>query len=275
MLKRILVGVNESEFSRAAVEVALDWAGRHKASVVGLAIVDVPRLLAPQPVPLGAGVYKVDRDEIVLKNAREAAQRVATEFSTRCAAANIPFDVQTCDGDPAEVLSREAQRADLLIVGRKSPTHEFGETPSPVLDHLLRHMSRPVLCVPARCAAGTPVLVAYDGSCPAAKSLQAFQAIGLAGSRKIHLLSIPREPHDRHEAELAAQYLQLHGHEVQLHVETSSAPPADVVLAAAERLGAGVIVMGSFGRGKLQQFFFGSTTKALLAKSTVPMFLYH
>jgi nucleotide-binding universal stress UspA family protein len=58
-------------------------------------------------------------------------------------------------------------------------------------------------------------------------------------------------------------------------VETSSAPPADVVLAAAERLGAGVIVMGSFGHGKLQQFFFGSTTKALLAKSTVPMFLYH
>jgi nucleotide-binding universal stress UspA family protein len=275
MLKSVLVGINESEFSRAAVEVALDWASRHQASLVGLAVVDVPHLLAPQPVPLGAGAYKVDRDEIVLKNARETVERLVAEFSTRCTAANVPFRTLSQDGDPAEVLSREAQRADLLVVGRKAPSHEFGQSPSPVLDHLLRHISRPVLCVPAQCRAGTPVLVAYDGSCPAAKSLQAFQAIGLASRREIHVLNLPRESHDRHEAELAVEYLQLHGHEAKLHVETSSASPADVILAAAERLGAGVIVMGSFGRGKLQELFFGSTTKALLAKSTVPLFLYH
>ena len=84
-----------------------------------------------------------------------------------------------------------------------------------------------------------------------------------------------RDPRDRHLGELAVEYLKLHGHEVHLHVESSQGTAAAVILGEAKRLGAGIIVMGSFRQSQVKEFFFGSVTKSVLRDSTVPLFLYH
>jgi nucleotide-binding universal stress UspA family protein len=119
------------------------------------------------------------------------------------------------------------------------------------------------------------VLVAYDGSPQAAKTLHAFQASGAAAGRPIHLLRVCDDPRDRHDLELAADYLKLHGHDAMLHVLASQTTPATVILAEARRLAAGLIVMGAFGRPRLAEFLFGSVTKTVLRDSTVPLLLYH
>lgn len=275
MLKHIVVGLNGTQYSRAAVEVALSWAQRYQAEVLGVAVVDAPGLAAAEPVPLGAGIYKVDRDELVLKNAREHAAQMLDEFATRAATANIPYQTTRLEGDPATLLTREAQRGDLLMVGRKAMPQEFGQFPSHTLHQLVHSTSRPVICVPASTGGGAPALVAYDGSPQAAKALQAFQAIGLASHRDIHVLTVALDPRDRHLGELAVEYLKHHGHEVRLHVESSHGPAAAVILGEAKRLGAGIIVMGSFGQSQVKEFLFGSVTKSVLRDSTVPLFLYH
>jgi nucleotide-binding universal stress UspA family protein len=275
MLKQILVGVNGSEYSRGAVEVAVQWALQHQASLTGLAVVDLPQLMAPQPTPLGAGTYKVDRDEIVLANARRAATEQLSEFSTRCAAAGINCRTLQFEGDPVKLLTEQSQQADLLVVGRKSQPPEFGVAATHVLRDVLHRTTRPVLCVPRVSEGGGAALVAYDGSPQAAKTLQAFQSLGLAAGREVHLLSVLRDPSDRIAAELAIEYLRLHGHTAHLHVDSSQASPASVILAESQRVGAGVIVMGAFGQPSLKEFFFGSVTKTVLAQSTLPMFLFH
>jgi nucleotide-binding universal stress UspA family protein len=275
MLRNIVVGLSGSEYSRAAVEVALAWAQRYQAGLLGVAVVDVPGLAAAEPVPLGAGIYKVERDELILKNAREQAARLLDEFAKRATTADVPFHTSRLEGDPATLLAREAQRGDLLIVGRRAIPQEFGHSPSHTLHALLHSTSRPVICVPASSDGGAPALVAYDGSAQAAKSLQAFQAIGLASRRDIHVLTVAHDPRDRHLGELAVEYLKHHGHEVRLHVESTRGPAASVILGEAKRLGAGIIVMGSFGQSQVKEFFFGSVTKSVLRDSTVPLFLYH
>jgi nucleotide-binding universal stress UspA family protein len=275
MLKRILVGVNGTQYSRAAVDIAVGLAQRHQGSVIGLAVVDLPHLTAPQPIPLGGSGYKVERDEIVLANARIAANRFLAEFSTVAAAASVPSQSLQLEGDPVALLAAHAQQADLLVVGRKSEQPELGVPASRVLRDLLHQTTRPVLCVPQAAPQDGAVLVAYDGSPQAAKTLQAFVHLNLAAQRETHVLTVVRSPADREHAEHAVSYLHLHDRPAHLHLDSSGAPPAKVILEAAARHGAGVIVLGAFGQPALKEFFFGSVTRSLLDQSQVPLFLFH
>jgi nucleotide-binding universal stress UspA family protein len=275
MLKRILIGVNGTQYSRSAVDIAVALASRHQASVIGLAVVDLPHLTAPQPIPLGGSGYKAERDEIVLDNARTAASRLLAEFSTVAAAAGVPSQSLQLEGDPVTLLAAQAQQADLLVVGRKSEQPELGVPTSRVLRDLLHQTTRPVLCVPQAAPKDGAVLVAYDGSPQAAKTLQAFLHLNLAAERATHILTVVRSPADREHAAHAVSYLQLHGRSAHLHLDSSGAPPAKVILEAAARHGAGMIVLGAFGQPALKEFFFGSVTKSLLDQSRVPLFLFH
>ena len=51
MLRSVLVGVDGSEYSTAAVELGIRWAQRSGAVLVGLGIIDAPTISRPEPVP--------------------------------------------------------------------------------------------------------------------------------------------------------------------------------------------------------------------------------
>ena len=53
MLRSILVGVDGSEYSTAAVELGIQWVQRSGAVLVGLGIIDAPTISRPEPIPLG------------------------------------------------------------------------------------------------------------------------------------------------------------------------------------------------------------------------------
>jgi len=119
MLKRILVGLNGSHYSRAAAETAIALANKHHARILALGIVDVPHLTAPEAVPLGAGAFKVERDVALVEAADRKISNLLMDFEQRCAAANVACGTLKLSGDPEELLVREAQAVDLLVIGRK------------------------------------------------------------------------------------------------------------------------------------------------------------
>jgi nucleotide-binding universal stress UspA family protein len=147
MLKRIVVGLNGSPYSRAAAETAMALAEQQHASIVGLGVVDVPHLTAPEAVPLGAGAFKVERDVALVEAADRKISSLLTDFQQRCTAANISCRTLKLSGDPEKLLVREAQGVDLLVMGKKSIPEGPGRVASHVLRETLRHATRPVLCV--------------------------------------------------------------------------------------------------------------------------------
>jgi nucleotide-binding universal stress UspA family protein len=275
MLKRILIGVSSSEYSRAAAKLAVGWAQWYEAEIAAVGVVDVPGLTAGEAVPLGGSAYKAERDQALVKAAQQQVGEELAAFQTRCAAAGVPCSTRQLEGEPAALLVREAQRADLLFVGKKHVPAEFGVAGTHVLAHVVRHAARPVVCVPAAANEHAAVLIAYDGSPEAARALQMFQAIGLASRRDLHLLAVSADAGQRYHAQCAVEYLQAHGHDAQVHVESSSAPAGSVIVAYARRLAAGLIVMGSCGQPRLKEIIFGSVTQTVLRDSNVPLFLYH
>jgi nucleotide-binding universal stress UspA family protein len=274
MIRRIVVGLNGTQFSRAAADLATKWAKHYDAELIGVAVVDLPRITAPQAVPIGASAFKAERDREAVRNAHLRAEEVLREFEAQCQAAAVRFTTHKLEGNPPEVLARESQRGDLLVIGGKALPEEYVDTPR-VVEHVLRIAPRPVVCVPTNVTElGDAVLVAYDGSAQAAKALQVFLATGLATGRPIHLLTVTREG-ERNPAALAAEYLLAHGVPVEVNVQATQVSPAKAILAEARRLNAGLIVAGSYGQPLLKELFFGSVTETLLRESSTPLLLYH
>ena len=273
MIRRVLVGLNGSECTAAAMEYAIALAAKHGASLVGVGVVDEPQLAAPESVPLGAGAFKQERDAAVVHTAHTTIDQVLAEFYRRCEGSAVYPATDKRVGDPVQVLARESQKCDLLVVGKRPFIDDEWARSGRTLGSLLRHSPRPVLCVPEVRNNETPVLVAYDGSLQAARTLQAFVESGLNANREIHVASLGSQADEN--AALAKEFLNAHMVSPRLIVEVSSADVVTRLLSIAQQLQAGLIVLGCYGQPQLKEFFFGSATRGILAQSSVPLFLYH
>lgn len=277
MLKSILVGLDGSKFSDAAVSLGLQWAKASNAVLVGQAVVDEPGITVPEPVPMGAAYFKGQRDEELLAEARRRAAQFLERFAARCAEAGVASQSREDSGDPAEMILAEAQRHDLVLLGTE--THFRSGTPDAAcdtLDKVLHSPPRPVVAVPEKLGEGRTVVIGYDGSLQAARTLSVYLATGLASQYENVVVTIDE---DFDEAERitrrAVDYLTLHGAAVKARPVETRLDPASILLDHTVQLKAHLLVMGAFGHSALREFFFGSTTRGVLRDSKVPVMLYH
>lgn len=277
MARSILVGLDGSAHSSAAVELGIRWAKQTNGLLVGLGIIDEPAISQPLVVPPGAVAHEKCRTQALLADAQRKVEAYLQQFSIRCAEAGIASKVLQDIGMPAEQIMLEAQRYDMILLGQQT-YFEF-ETQLGVDDTLQKvvmHGPRPVIAVPEKPSSGTSVIVAYDGSVQAARALQAFQAAGKSGLQPIHVVCVlPDHVEAAKCGSRAIDFLSFHGVKAQLHAIGSSDKPAQQVLKQARELNAGLVVMGAYGQSGWKEFFFGSVTQTLLRHSDIPLFLYH
>ena len=273
MLKSILVGLDGTADSQAGADLALRWAAAAGATAVGLGVVDEPGICAPQMAPIGGDSIKEARDAAVLARATRAVDGFLADFRERAAAAGVPARAARVQGDPPTRLVEHAQRCDMIVLGRHTRfSFATRAGPDDTLRRVLRDAPRPVVTVPENPAAGTAVVVAYDGSLQAARALYAFRASGLDRGRAVHLVVVGDDagPLDR-----AAEFLAAHDIPATPHVVPAAGSVAQTLLDTARGLGAGLVVAGAYGRSTLREFFLGSVTQTLLQEAAVPLLLFH
>jgi nucleotide-binding universal stress UspA family protein len=277
MLKSILVGLDGSPSSGAAIELGIRWAKQFNALLVGLGIVDEATIRTPQAEPIGAGSYKQERDDELVKQARQTIEQRLKQFETQCAEAAISFNLLEDTGLPYEEILRESQRYDLVLFGHE--THfRFGnvDRPDETLWSVLKRGPRPVVVAPPKLKDGSSVVVAYNGSPQADRAMQAFQSSGLDLAEEVSVLSADEDDEEAtRQAERAVEFLRLH----RINALAQAVGPVDSVaqsiLAAVRQRSARLLVMGGYGHSTVREFLLGSTTKAVLKDSPVPVFLCH
>lgn len=262
MLKTILVGLNWSASSRAAGELAIAWAKQHHAQILGVGVVESER----------------QRPEEDLAEAHRRVEALLTEFEWSGLSAGLAVSVVKEHGEVETVLLRHSQRADLLVVGLNRATSVPMMSPlSRTLDMVMTNAIHPVVCVPQTDSRGHSVLVAYDGSLQAARTLFAFVGLGLFPNELIRLVSIDDVPGQHTEAlALANQYLAAHGYRTQteqLPVQTGGV--SETLLRHVAAVQPKLVVSGVFGKSWTRSVLCGSVTKRLLHESCAPLFLYH
>lgn len=136
----------------------------------------------------------------------------------------------------------------------------------------------------------TDVLACLDLSSASATVLDEATALAIALGARLHLLHVAApestlagydrpggiNDRDRRAGELSDEHRRLH--ELAASVETIEVVPllvmgvtADTILAEADRLDSALVVVGSHGHGALHRLLVGSTTDALLRRSTRPL----
>jgi len=273
MLRTIHVGIDGSAASRAAVTLALAWAAKHGAKLLGHAPVAEPFITEAEAMPMGGAYFQGHRDEARLNDAKARAQIALDVFAKRCAEASVTATTVLEIGEPATLLHQRAETADLTMLGHQTYFHfDSNSDPDTALAAALHHPPRPVVVVPETAATGSKVMIAYDGSAEAARALMAAVACGLAENAVVVTV---RETLAEAQtiSQRAIDYLASHTVAATARAVASKHAVGEVL--RTEVKDAGLLVMGAFSHSSLHQFFFGSTTKAVLHRLTVPVFLFH
>lgn len=277
MLKTILIALDSPDRLGGLVELGIRWARPTDAMLVGLGIINEPEIVKPLSTPIGADSYKKHRDESLLTEARHKAEQCLAQFALRCAQSQISAKLLEDVGLPAEQITLESQRYDLVMIGDQAQPLPAISGRANMLRDLLINCPRPVVVVPATLTPDDAILIAYDGSLQAARMLQALVALELPQrASAVHLLSCDSNHLEAaRRADRGAEYLRFHGIEPTIHIADEGDGIGVQIVAHVAALRAGMLAMGCYGQSTFRDFVFGSVTRHVLERPAVPVFLYH
>jgi len=278
MIKEILVCLEGSPSSDAALRTAMSIAALLPARLVGLAVVDEPDIRAGAAMGIGGAAFKHERDEALVADAHARAAEWLNAFERRCRDAKIAAYALEIVGRPADAILEETDKHDLTVLGRDANFRfETASDDSKTREAILHKATRPVLVVPETVHdIGTRVVIAFDGSRAARRALASFAGSGLATGREVYVATV--DDNGARAWELAAEGVDLLKQQripATPHNIVSALSNTDALFTFAESSGAGLLVMGAFAHSRLQHLFHGSVTRGIVERTTIPLYLQH
>ncbi len=271
----VVAAVDGSDIALAAAHAAaVEAEQRHRPLVL------MHCFMWPAAYPPLAALFPPDpgprqRAESLLATAADAIRRAHPAVDTQ---------VLLRSGLPAAMLTEESGRASLLVLGHRGSGGFAGLHIGSVAIHTAAHARCPVFVVRGDPPApDAPIIVGVDGSDEAKLALDfAFQTAALR-----HVLlrvvavwpstwTLPRTVEETalHQAEqrLADQLGNLPSRYPQVKYDVRVVPGDSAAGALiTEAHGAGLVVVGSRGRGGLRGILLGSVGRALIAHSPCPV----
>ncbi len=276
----ILVTVDDTPSCLAAKGLALSLARQTGAGIKGVTGIDLSDIERVELAPIGGVGYAYDRLQRRNEQAKQRRARIAELpeiFQRSLAAEGVEAPCCTMKADVRGELLRMIETCDLVVTGRDAEFHlEPLEGMTPLVEYVVARGCRPVIVTGPDSVGTGPVMVAYDGSAPAAKALQAAALMGIFRSSGAHVVSVSR---DRAEASdiagRAQEFLKPYGVVADIDAVCSFDHPADVLSKRASEIGARLLVMGAFGHRGVREILFGSSTRHLFDVVPLPLFIYH
>ncbi|WP_265112515.1 universal stress protein [Halosolutus halophilus] len=277
----LLVPVDGSDSSIAALDHALDIAADHGATVQLLYVADTNK---PSLVRYEGTVVDVleEEGEEILSDARERAEE-----------RGVPIVDDVVQGNPGTAIVDAAAEGpvDLVVMGTHGHRGLEEYVLGSVAEGVVNESEPPVLTVRAEDATRSypyeDVLVPTDGSDHARRALRLGSAIASRHGATMHLLSVVDEPTLGLAvgSSPAADRLEEHARDVLEEASTiaTNAGVDDVVTAIefgsvtqeiqsfADEADVDLVVMGTHGRTGLDQHLLGSITERVLRTAPAPV----
>lgn len=255
MIKRILVPLDRSRYTSAAVETACAIAKAHHAELEGIVV---------SPILTTSEMEKL-RDETL------------ATFRRLCDPHRIIHKESRKNGLLGEEILEEARTFDLIVMGLRTHYHLTNpDTEGKTLTRLLSATSTPILAVPS----GDPLLfervvIAYDGSVPAARALREFARIArqLDDPEVTIVCCDPLLTRSEALVTEAREYLKAYSFG---RIETATCVDGLHEFVTENYLEeADLVVAGIHSKSTLREFFVGSFTNSLIEQGQTALLLAH
>ena len=272
----ILVCLDGSSYSQAAVEYATQIALEHNASLTGIGVIDLPGIQRSSgPAPIGAMHYDRLADQQHFQETREIVSGVLKDFGKNCQEKEIRHSIHSETGSPFREIIEESKFHDFIIIGQKTffrynIKHEPGNT----LDRILHNGLTPVLAAPDSVRQIKKVLVAYDNSVQVTKAIQMFLLLHIWNQCDITLLNVNNNASRGIQLlDRLGDYFRRYG--VQTEKSQLRGRVDEAILSYIREHEIDLLVMGAYGKRSVSEFVFGSVTKSLVEQAGIPLFIYH
>jgi nucleotide-binding universal stress UspA family protein len=168
-VERILVALDKSSHSLAALQAAIELARHYHATLKGVFVEDINVLnLAKMPFHQEVGEYTATVREISMDGlSREISvqSRWVTHFFQKSInQTDVDADFAVLRGNIYEMVNKESQACDLVVIG-KSGTHPLGRRRhGSTAKALIKHHLKPLLLIEENTRIGYPIILVFENS---------------------------------------------------------------------------------------------------------------
>jgi nucleotide-binding universal stress UspA family protein len=274
-VRTLLLALDTFGDGTSLIDTGIRWAKQTDAMLTAVALVDTAAVHQASG-PRRESYASVLREEALFQNARQQAERILVCFHARCRTQGVVGRSLQRVGCPAEEILSLADDYDLILTGQRAPFRWPGESSrNDIAQQIVRESPRPVITIPMTQCPLSAVIVAYDGSPPSSRALEAYRQCGLFEKQLTHVVSIDRKINQaRRRADEAENYLRFHGYQTRTRALPLTASVAHVLLDQVRQCAGGMLVMGAHGHSAFHQVLHGSTTRALIEQSDVMLFIH-
>ncbi|MBU1309978.1 MAG: universal stress protein [Gammaproteobacteria bacterium] len=276
MTTQVLACIDASPYAEAICDYAA-WAARQLSAPITLvhALDKAQHTQTPDlSGSIGLGSQELllqqlaELDEKHSKLALQRGRSILTAAKERAEQAGVTA-VDTCmqHGPLPQILAGLAETSRLLVLGKRgfSSADAHGHMGVHV-ERVIRTVQRPVLLTQQHYKTPQRIMLAYDGSATAQKSLQMLAASPLCRGLPVHLVMADADSESsRSELNSAAEIMRSAGFDTKTAIVDGE--PEVVLHQYQQEHVIDLLVMGAYGHSRIRQFIVGSTTTAMICKA--------
>jgi nucleotide-binding universal stress UspA family protein len=246
VIRRILVALDASPHSQAALDAAAQLAARFKADLQGMFVEDINLLrLADWPLAREVGLHTAARRRLdaqgLQRQLRAQARRVQQRLAAIAERDRLQFSFRVARGTISSELLAASSEVDLVILGRSGGSlHRKGQLGSTARAIISGAPALTLILQEGTCL-GLPVMVVYDGSRLAQKALSAAVLLARAQEGSVTVVIMDGESETQRLKDQAAAQLRIHDVEGRYRLLTRSSVPKLAQLVRME--GCGTLVL--------------------------------
>jgi nucleotide-binding universal stress UspA family protein len=276
MIKNVLIPLDGSEHSAAALDYGIWMAEKFGGTLFGQHVIDTISIegtfFHDISGSLGFEPY-LDFSTKMREVLEERGKGILEDFAQRCRDRGIKYQIFLDMGLIANEICERSKVADLVIIGHRGINEEFSTgLLGTTAESVTRKCPRPLFVSTKKFKAIERPLLAYDGSQRASAAMESAAEFCTVFGLPLTVLTIAKEePAAGSVLQQAKSYLS--SYTIEARYEVDRGYPEQRIVDYLTKFDYDLLFIGAYGHRRIIEMVLGSTTEYVLRKSPCPVFL--
>jgi nucleotide-binding universal stress UspA family protein len=276
MIKNILIPLDGSEHSKAALDYGMWMAEKFSGTLFGQHVIDTISIegtfFHDISGSLGFEPY-LDFSTKMREVLEERGKTILEDFSERCCKRGIKHQTFLDMGLIANEICERSKLADLVIIGHRGINEEFSTgLLGTTAESVTRKCPRPVFVSTKQFKPIERPLLAYDGSQRASAAMESAAEFCTVLRLPLTILTVTKEE-QKATSILQEAKSYLSSYSIESRYETDRGYPEQRIVDYLVKFDYDLLFIGAYGHRRIIEMVLGSTTEYVLRKSPCPVFL--